>query len=195
MTVDQSNGNLYFVYYDRRNYDISTDSTDVYLGYSNDGGATIQNVQINEDGFVPDPTVFFGDYISVSAVNGRVRPIWMAYGNGTLSVWTALIDGADLGLNGKIMNQASSIGLCQNSPNPFSQNTWIKFNLKNASKIDLDVFDILGNKVAILYENEQFKSGDYDYIFNASSYHLKPGIYYYTLSSDEYQITKKMIVN
>jgi hypothetical protein len=80
-------------------------------------------------------------------------------------------------------------------PNPFYQTTWIKFNLKSSSKINLKVYDILGNEVAVLYHDEFFKSGNYDYIFNATTYNLNPGVYYYKLSSEDYTLTKKMTVN
>ena len=195
MTCDQKNGNLHFVFYDRRNYASTHDSTDVYMAYSNDGGNTIDNYKVNEIGFVPDPNVFFGDYISVSAVNNMVRPIWMAYGNGTLSVWTALVDGQVLGLNKESVISTSSISLSQNTPNPFYQTTCITFNLKNASKINLRIYDVLGNEIGVLLKDEFYNSGHYDYVFNATTYHLKPGVYYYELNSEEYKITKKMVVN
>jgi hypothetical protein len=123
-----------------------------------------------------------------------VRPIWMAYGAGTLSVWTALIDGTTLSIDESNLNAFSPVDLQQNEPNPFSQTTWIKFNLKKSAKVNLFVYDVLGNKVASLYHYEQFNEGNYDYIFNASAYNLKPGVYYYTIDCDEYQRTKKMIV-
>ncbi|HXC06371.1 MAG TPA: sialidase family protein, partial [Bacteroidia bacterium] len=48
MTIDQSNGDLYVVYYDRRNYS-SGDSTDVFLARSSDGGNTFTDYRINEN--------------------------------------------------------------------------------------------------------------------------------------------------
>jgi hypothetical protein len=41
---------------------------------------------------VPEGKVFFGDYNNISAVDGRVRPIWTREDRGVLSVWTALLD-------------------------------------------------------------------------------------------------------
>lgn len=194
MDVDQSNGNIYCVFYDRRNYSSISDSTDVYLAHSTDGGNTFSNHKINETSFEPSPSVFFGDYISISAVNDIIRPIWMAYDGSTLSVWTALIDGSTIGLNDSEINAYSPVDLRQNEPNPFNESTWIKFELNQPTKINLSVSDVLGNKVATLFDNEQFKAGNYDYIFNAVSYGLKSGIYYYTLENQDYKITKKMIV-
>lgn len=90
LTIDQSTGKLYIVYYDRRNH-IGM-STDVYLASSSDGGQSFVNERISESPFVPDSKIFFGDYCHVAAVNGRVRPVWTRLDEGRISVWTALID-------------------------------------------------------------------------------------------------------
>jgi len=90
MTIDQTTGYLYLVFYDRRNYDNA--QTDVYLAVSKDGGATFENIKISESPFTPSERVFFGDYNNISAHQGVVRPIWTRYENGKLSIWTAIID-------------------------------------------------------------------------------------------------------
>jgi hypothetical protein len=89
MTIDQTTGYIYIIFYDRRNY--NDNQTDVYLAVSKDGGATFQNRKISESPFTPISQVFFGDYINVSAHQGIVRPIWTRYENGMLSIWIALI--------------------------------------------------------------------------------------------------------
>jgi hypothetical protein len=89
MTVDVVTGNLFAVFYDRRNY---TDfNTDVYLATSRDGGKTWINERISEKPFVSNGSVFLGDYNNISAVNGVVRPIWTRIDNFKTSVWIALI--------------------------------------------------------------------------------------------------------
>jgi len=89
MTVDVVTGNLYAVFYDRRNH---TDyNTDVYLASSTDGGKTWKNERISEKPFVSSASVFLGDYNNISAVNGIVRPIWTRIDNYKTSVWIALI--------------------------------------------------------------------------------------------------------
>ncbi len=194
MTIDQTNGYVYCIFYDRRNYATTSQQTDVYLARSIDGGNTFTNYKINQTSFVPSPSVFFGDYIGISATNNIVRPIWMAYSSASLSVWTAIVNGTTLGIDESSLTSYSPLELKQNFPNPFKENTWIKFDLKKSTKVNLFVYDVLGNKVATLYENEQFNEGNYDYIFIASSFNLKTGIYYYSLRCDEYEQTKKMIV-
>ncbi|NTW34060.1 MAG: exo-alpha-sialidase, partial [Bacteroidetes bacterium] len=58
MTIDQTNGYLYFVFYDRRNY--TNDSTDVFVAVSTDGGNTFINRKISQSPFLPDKDIFFG---------------------------------------------------------------------------------------------------------------------------------------
>ena len=90
MTIDQSTGYLYCVFYDRRNH-VDT-HTDVFLAVSKNGGKTWTNEQLNDKPFKPLPLVFFGDYNNIAAVNGKVMPIWTELHNGKLSIWTALIN-------------------------------------------------------------------------------------------------------
>lgn len=92
ITVDQTNGHLYVVFYDRRG--LEENATNVYLAKSTDGGAHFSNVQINDMPFTPDPTIFFGDYTNIVARGTQIRPIWTRLDNMDLSVKTALVDAA-----------------------------------------------------------------------------------------------------
>ena len=70
MDIDQTNGNLHFVFYDRRNYTSSL--TDVFLAYSGDGGETFTNRKISESPFLPFSDIFIGDYNNITAHNNIV---------------------------------------------------------------------------------------------------------------------------
>jgi len=94
MAIDQTNGNIYIVYYDRRDYDDL--HTDVYLAYSFDGGNKFSEIKISETPFVPDASKFFGDYTNIDAHGGIITPIWTRMDNGRTSVWTAIIKESDL---------------------------------------------------------------------------------------------------
>ena len=94
MTIDQTNGYLYFVFYDRRNHDKT--HTDVYLAWSKDGGETITNVKMSETAFKPNSKIFFGDYTNISVHNGVIRPIWTRLHEGQISLYTALIEQSEL---------------------------------------------------------------------------------------------------
>ncbi|MFN8299406.1 MAG: hypothetical protein U0T75_09885 [Chitinophagales bacterium] len=91
MAVDQDNGDIYIVYYDRRNHPQGT-ATDVYLARSIDGGQNFNNYLLSNSPFIAADSVFPGDYIGISAVNGCVRPIWTRIDTGHSSVWTALVN-------------------------------------------------------------------------------------------------------
>lgn len=90
MDIDPCNGNIYFVYYDRRNY--NDNRTDVYVATSTDGGTTFLEQRVSESPFIPSDKVFFGDYINVAAHNGVVRPIWSRMDQGRISLWVGLVE-------------------------------------------------------------------------------------------------------
>lgn len=90
MDIDQSTGALYVIFYDRRAYDDL--QTDVYVASSINGGDYFLNERVSESPFIPNQSLFFGDYNNISAVNGVIRPIWTRCDGVTLSVWTALIN-------------------------------------------------------------------------------------------------------
>lgn len=85
----------------------------------------------------------------------------------------------------------------QNYPNPFNPTTKIRFSIPNVgmglalSTITLKVYDILGNEIATLI-NEQKAPGYYEMDFNASNY--ASGVYIYRLQSGNFISIKKMMV-
>ncbi|MBI2419777.1 MAG: T9SS type A sorting domain-containing protein [Ignavibacteriales bacterium] len=89
MTIDQSTGFIYVVFYDRRG--TTGSATDVYVACSRDGGTTFENIKVSQSSFTPSSGVFFGDYTNIAAVDRKIRPIWMRMDNSSLSVWTALM--------------------------------------------------------------------------------------------------------
>lgn len=94
MTLDSETGFMYIVYYDRRAYDDT--QTDVYLSYSVDAGSTFKHVKISESPFVADASVTTGNYISISAHNGVIVPVWTRTEGGKSSIWTCIIKQAEL---------------------------------------------------------------------------------------------------
>jgi len=81
--------------------------------------------------------------------------------------------------------------LFQNYPNPFNPNTKIRYSVPQSSNVVIKVFDILGNEIAILV-NEEKAVGYYELEFNATA--LPSGIYFYQLNAGEFINTKKMIL-
>ncbi len=81
--------------------------------------------------------------------------------------------------------------LSQNYPNPFNPTTTISYSIPNDGHVTLKVYDVLGNEVASLVD-EQKQTGKFDVQFNASS--LSSGVYYYQLKAGEFTSTKKLVL-
>ena len=85
-----------------------------------------------------------------------------------------------------------SFQLQNNYPNPFNPSTNISFILSQKEFVTLKVFDMLGEKVATLIEDEK-REGKHNIIFDGSN--LASGIYYYQLITGSLSKTRKMILN
>jgi hypothetical protein len=81
--------------------------------------------------------------------------------------------------------------LSQNYPNPFNPSTDIKFTLPKEGYVTLKVYDIIGSEVKTLVEGNH-KAGVYDIYFDGSE--LSSGVYFYTLRTEGFTDTKKMIL-
>jgi hypothetical protein len=91
----------------------------------------------------------------------------------------------------KIVIEPSRYNLKQNYPNPFNPSTTIKYQIPELSFVTLIVYDVLGNEVATLV-NEEKPLGNYEVEFNAIN--LPSGIYFYRLQAGNFVETKKMIL-
>ncbi|MDP2365610.1 MAG: T9SS type A sorting domain-containing protein, partial [Ignavibacteria bacterium] len=85
--------------------------------------------------------------------------------------------------------------LAQNYPNPFNPTTKIKFALPLDSKVVLEVYNIVGQKVTTLINNESKEAGYHEVNFNASSAAggLSSGVYLYKLTTENFTSTKKFV--
>ncbi len=81
--------------------------------------------------------------------------------------------------------------LDQNYPNPFNPVTTIQFSLEKAGRTTLEIYNVLGQKVATLV-NGELSAGAHRYQWNASG--MASGIYFYRLRSQNFVATKKMIL-
>ncbi|MBL0106649.1 MAG: T9SS type A sorting domain-containing protein [Ignavibacteria bacterium] len=81
--------------------------------------------------------------------------------------------------------------LSQNYPNPFNPRTEISYEVPAAKLVKLTVYNILGKEMAELV-NERQSPGKYKVSFDASN--LTSGVYFYTLSTDNFTETKRMIL-
>lgn len=181
MAIDQTNGNLWFVFYDRRNYE--TDSTDVYIAFSKDGGETFQNFKVSEKPFLPNSTTFFGDYTNIVAHNNVVRPIWTAMNNtGKKTIYTAIVNTSLLThTEGVVLNKSVSNTYCY--PNPTQNQLVIHFELKEAKKLCIRIFDASGKTVAEVARKKEFKEGINEVTIDTQALNLPSGTYTYLIES------------
>ena len=98
---------------------------------------------------------------------------------------------SEISLQENATTPVQSFKLNQNYPNPFNSQTVIEFELLTSGHVSLDVYNIPGQKILTLVDNEM-AAGRYAFNFNAIG--LSSGCYYYILQSADFRETKKMIV-
>jgi len=81
--------------------------------------------------------------------------------------------------------------LSQNYPNPFNSTSIIRYSVPQSSNVVIKVFDILGNEIETLV-NEEKPTGTYELTWNAES--LPSGVYFYQLISGSFVETRKMLL-
>jgi hypothetical protein len=127
------------------------------------------------------------------------------FGFGRTELKGCIIDGVvygdttTVGVENDEIPIAKTFRLEQNYPNPFNPSTKIKFTIPREARgemqeVTLIIYDILGNEIATLV-NEELSAGEYEVEFNTSSinHHPSSGIYFYQLRAGEFIQTKKMI--
>ena len=81
--------------------------------------------------------------------------------------------------------------LSQNYPNPFNPSTTINYSLSESAKVILKVFDITGQEIAVIL-NEEKPAGFYKIEFNAGNF--ANGIYFYRMQAGSFSETKKLVL-
>ncbi len=152
----------------------------------------------NGGGF--DPGRYYYQYIQPNVVNGKIQ--WpSSYTMATLDYqmdpplpyemppdYEKLLPiSEDQGANGL----PTKYSLFQNYPNPFNPTTNITFALPTTSKVELAIYNMLGQKVATLV-NHRMSAGTHTIEFDAS--HLASGMYIYRLKAGSYTSVKKMML-
>ncbi|HSW54076.1 MAG TPA: T9SS type A sorting domain-containing protein [Ignavibacteriaceae bacterium] len=168
-------------------------------GYPNDPGEfiAIDTVLSNITQYLDTSVIKDSTYsYSVFAFNQ-----WGHNGSDTVTITVSLPVGLEI-ISDELPNE---FALHQNYPNPFNPTTKIKYTIPASSLnpfskgegtfVTLKVYDILGNEVAELVNEEQ-APGVYEVEFSTSSgiRNLVSGIYFYQLSAGEFNQTKKMIL-
>ncbi|GAB4135430.1 MAG: hypothetical protein Fur0015_08260 [Ignavibacteriales bacterium] len=134
------------------------------------------------------------DWISTQTFGSPWENLSLFDFNGELLSSISAFDSVPTGVENieKVVNE---FYLNQNYPNPFNPSTIIKFGLPESQFVNISVYDVLGNKIQTLV-NENLSAGTYSYNFDASSVsrRISSGIYFYTMTTGKYSITKKMML-
>jgi murein DD-endopeptidase MepM/ murein hydrolase activator NlpD len=127
-------------------------------------------------------------FVLESSVNTTAQTV-----TGTTTAFSGFAAGQVLNVSNEelLANQPEQIRLDQNYPNPFNPSTVISYNLPQASDVRLEVFNLLGQRVALLM-NDRVQSGRHTVNFDAG--HLSSGIYIYRLQAEGFSETRKMLL-
>ncbi len=134
--------------------------------------------------------------------NGTILHIWRRVEMADTLGETIILPGSEAGRifvgnatgieDGNNAIMPSKIELQQNFPNPFNPTTMISFSLPEKSKVSLEIFNLLGQKVAGLGEGSEFPAGTHTLAWNATEF--PSGVYFYRLATGNQSLTKKMLL-
>jgi photosystem II stability/assembly factor-like uncharacterized protein len=160
--------------------------------------------ELNNLGFEIQRSLDGNEFISIGFINGNgttSEPKEYIYGDENLEqgmyeyrLIQTDYDGSkrNIGEIEVFINEVpNTFNLEQNFPNPFNPSTTIKFSIPEQRHIKLKVYDLLGRVVSTIVD-EILDAGFYQKVFDASN--LGSGIYFYSLSTDNNTITKKMLL-
>ncbi|MGE5437819.1 MAG: YCF48-related protein [Syntrophothermus sp.] len=145
-----------------------------FIFKTTDGGDTWTNI---------NDTLVTGNNSFYDVAYDQEGNYWIAGGSSEIFTNYVFTDVND------IVNVPTQFTLSQNYPNPFNPSTIIKFSVASEVKVSLRVYDILGNLVTELL-NENKPAGEYQVEFNASK--LSSGIYFCVMNAGEKLFTTKM---
>lgn len=136
---------------------------------------------------LPPKVRFLGD-INKDGYTEFVLSVPTYFTNGEVKIYS-LGSVADIEKNeGEIPN---NFYLNQNYPNPFNPETTIEFVIPKSNYVCLKIYDSLGREIETLI-NDYMEKGRHKIVFN--SHGLCSGVYFYTLNTEQFSQTKKMLI-
>ncbi|EQB63512.1 MAG: YD repeat protein [candidate division Zixibacteria bacterium RBG-1] len=155
-------------------------------GVVDSGQHEILNLKLRRD-FL-NKGMYQGDLVFKNWDENQVSP------NSTIPV-TLLIDSVT-SVRERPASAAVTFNLSQNYPNPFNQNTVIQYSLPKSSKVELVIYNLLGQKVRSLINQTQ--TVGYKIVFwdgkNDKGENVASGVYFYKLLYGDSKQTKKMLL-
>jgi len=99
------------------------------------------------------------------------------------------MDGFTVSAEEEFVEVPDEFSLNQNFPNPFNPTTVISFNLPEATEVTLAVYNVVGQKVATLID-QQMTAGSHRFDFDASN--LSSGVYLYKITAGNFVQSRKL---
>jgi hypothetical protein len=96
------------------------------------------------------------------------------------------------GDNFTVSNVPEKFNLSQNYPNPFNPSTEIRFTIPKSTAVTLKVYNLLGQEVAVIINNEFKEAGSHSVEFDGSN--LASGIYIYKIEAGNFAQSRKMVL-
>ncbi|MBW7841244.1 MAG: T9SS type A sorting domain-containing protein [Ignavibacterium sp.] len=181
LSDDDGNSNMNLTQWQSLGYDlhsmIANPEAQIFVDYLNNNFHLQQNSQAVDAGTNLVLPIVYEDMDNISRPQGSGFDIGCYEFTSTVSV------------DEKVLPQ--SFQLFHNYPNPFNPITTLSFAINQSSFITLKVYDVLGNEIAKLIDEER-PAGKYEASFNGSI--LSSGIYFYRLQAGSLAQTKSMIL-
>jgi hypothetical protein len=166
-----SNGNFQFHFDDKQIQAFDTDRNSMRVKYWNN--------QINK-----------WVVISNAVINQSTNTI--TFSNNQVASFYILTSDNVTGIENKEV-VPSGYSLNQNYPNPFNPSTNFSYQIPVGTHVTLKVFNMLGEEVAILVDKFQ-SAGFYNLQFSINNYKIPSGVYFYQLKTNNFVITKKLLL-
>jgi hypothetical protein len=119
-------------------------------------------------------------------------------GNGTVRHLQVILSGAAIGVQDDPASLPSVYKLYPSYPNPFSPSVTIRYDLPEASRVSLEVFDVSGRVVRVLETGTVTPAGQHHVIWDgrgATGRLVASGVYFYRLEAGAYTETQQMMLS
>ena len=146
---------------------------------TNDNSQSGRDIILEENG-----DIFIAGYTSVSISNGGKDIMFLK------------LD-AELAIENELMNKKEFLSDVKNSPNPFNPETTISFDLKDDTRLILDIYNVKGEKIKSLFDGK-VKKGAQNFLWNGKDNkdnQVSSGIYFYKIqANDKFFVRKALLV-